>query len=241
MNGKKYIPVSDSKFDEWFDNFVTKLPAIAQTVGLSASQVQAVQDAYNEWDTDYDNHISKKASAHAARAKKENTLATAESVIRSVVNQLQPNPQMTDEFRMELNITVRDIQPTPQSPDYVLSVNAALLFIDFSDRQQLTLHFGIQPENERENAKPDGIAGGRIWFRLIEPHGMQNHNVSKFLDELGYTDWREWHFLADDTHSPYVHVIETSVPITLEYKVQWFDRHMRPCPSNCNTLTGMQN
>ena len=65
--GKHYLPQEDSKFDEWFENFITKLPAIAQTVGLSNSQVQAVQDAYDEWDADYDNHISKKASAHPAR------------------------------------------------------------------------------------------------------------------------------------------------------------------------------
>ena len=143
---------------------------------------------------------------------------------------LQANPATTDGQRQQFRITVADTTPTPQSPDYVLSVPSPLLSLDFSLRQQITSHFGTNPENERENAKPDGIAGAKLWFRLIEPRGMQGRNVSKFLDELGHVDWNEWQFLADDTNSPYVQIIETTIPITLEYKAQWFDNSMRLGP-----------
>ena len=55
----------------------------------------------------------------------------------------------------------------------------------------------------------------------------QAKSTSKFLETLSYQEPNEWNFVADDTNSPYVHRIETTVPITLEYRAQWFDTRMR--------------
>ncbi len=37
---KSYFPQADAPFDEWFENLANKLPAIAQAIGLPASEVQ---------------------------------------------------------------------------------------------------------------------------------------------------------------------------------------------------------
>ena len=225
-----FIPRPDATFDVWMQNFLNQVEQIGPQVGLPQSEITAVKDAASQWVQDYNAQVAAKNAAQAATVTKDNTRDDTESVVRRVVKQLQANPQLTDGQRELLGITVPDTTPTPQSPDYVLSVPSPLLSLDFSQRQQITNHFGPNPENESENAKPEGIAGAKIWFRLIEPRGMQGRNVSKFLDEMGHVDWNEWQFLADDTNSPYVHVIETTIPITLEYKAQWFDNSMRLGP-----------
>jgi len=227
---KDYIPDPDATFDGWLVNFYNQLKIVGPAVGLAQSVIHDVEGATSQWATDYHAQIAAKNAARAATETKDESRDDTEKLVRSVVRQLQANPQLTDAQRELLGITVPDTTPTPQSPDYVLSVPPPLQSLDFSQRQQITNHFGTNPENESENAKPDGIAGAKIWFRLIEPRGMSFHNVSKFLDEMGHVDWNEWQFLADDTNSPYVHVIETTVPITLEYRAQWFDNSMRLGP-----------
>ena len=230
MGNVYFIPRPDAIFDGWLQTFYNQLKIVGPAVGLAQSEIHAVEDATTEWASDYQAHMVAKNAAQAATDTKDNTRDDTESVVRRVVKQLQANPQLTDGQRRMLGITVADIILTPQSPDYVLSVLSPLLSLDFSLRQQITAHFGTNPENEHENAKPDGIAGAKLLFRLIEPRGMQGRNVSKFLDELGHVDWNEWQFLADDTNSPYVHIIETTVPITIEYRAQWFDNSMRLGP-----------
>jgi len=100
----------------------------------------------------------------------------------------------------------------------VASLEPPLLVLDWSQRSQVVIHFGVNPGNEKENSKPKDIAGAKIWFRI----------------ETG-----PWQFLADDTNSPYTHNLATPVPIgtqaglgiteptSVEYKAQWFDKKMR--------------
>jgi len=230
--GKNWIPQPDDTFDGWLHNFYNQLKIVGPAVGLAQSEIQAVEGATTEWASDYQAHIVAKNAAQAATVTKDNTRDDTESVVRRVVKQLQANPQLTDGQREMLGITVPDTTPTPQSPDYVLGITPPLLDADFSKRQQITLHFGIQPGNERENAKPDGIAGAKLWFHVVSPRPQvaKESTASKFLMSLDYQDWHEWIFLADDTNSPYVHIIETNVPITIEYKAQWFDNSMRLGP-----------
>ena len=224
-----YIPFADSKFDEWLQNFKTQLQVIGVQVGLAAGEIAAINSATSAWVADYQAHIATKNAAHAARETKDGTRDNAETAVRRVAAQLQANPQLTDGQRQLLGITVADTKPTVHSPDYILSVPPPLISLDFSQRQQITIHFGKNPQNERENAKPEGIAGAKIWFRLISPSvsDAQAKSTSKFLETLSYQEPNEWNFVADDTNSPYVHRIETTVPITLEYRAQWFDTRMR--------------
>ena len=229
---KDYIPTGDAAFDGWLQNFDTQLQQIGPAVGLPNSEVNAVKNATSTWATDYQAQIAARNAARAATETKDESRDDTESLVRSVVRQLQANPQLTDAQRELLGITVPDTTPTPQSPDYVLGITPPLMDADFSQRQQITAHFGTNPGNERENAKPEGIAGAKLWFRLIEPQGRdeKTKSMSNFLQSLDYQEWGEWNFLADDTNSPYVHIIETAIPITLEYKAQWFDNSMRLGP-----------
>jgi len=231
--GKSYFPQADAQFDEWFENLANKLPAIAQTIGLPQAELQKLLDAFTDWTNDFNNHNALKTSARAAREKKDDTRDAAEKTIRSVVGQVQSNSQTTDEQRQELAITVRDTEPTATSPDYVQTLPTPLTLVDFSQPQRAIIHFGTNPGNERENAKPKYIAGARITFRLINPSWSEakSKKMSKFVENLPeYTAYNEWLFVADDTNSPYLHIVETDMPLVIEYRAQWFDKKMRLGP-----------
>lgn len=226
---KRYIPDPDAEFDEWLQNFSNQVQQIGPQVGLLQSEIDALVKAAADWVAGYQAHIVARNAAHAAKQTKDGLHDNAETISRRVTRQLQANPQLTDAQRSMLGITVPDLKPTPQSPEYVLGLTPPLIALDFSIRGQIAIHHGTNPENERENAKPDGIAGVKIWFHVVSPRPQvaKESTASKFLMSLDYQDWHEWNFLADDTNSPYIHVIETTVPITIDYKAQWFDNSMR--------------
>ncbi|MEW6026754.1 MAG: hypothetical protein AB1599_05635 [Planctomycetota bacterium] len=116
------------------------------------------------------------------------------------------NPLVSDDQRKEMSIPVWDKEPTPISPDYVVSLAPPLLLLDWSKQSQVTVHFGVNPSNEKQNAKPVNISGAKIWYRI----------------ETG-----PWQFVADDTNSPYLHNLAITEPQNVEYRAQWFDKKMR--------------
>jgi hypothetical protein len=207
--GNPYIPNQDAQFDEWLENFKTQLPAIATPLGVTPALITAVTDAYDNWDIAYDAHqVAKNASQAAAEVKDEARLSALEAV-RPVAGMLQKNPGLTDAQRETLGITVPDREPTPTAPEYVVNLPPPLLLLDWSQRSQVAVHFGVNPSNEKRNAKPVDIAGAKIWFRI----------------ESG-----SWQFVADDTNSPYTHNFNITEPSNVEYRAQWFDKKGRTGP-----------
>lgn len=227
--GNDYIPQVDSEFDEWFQNFVAQVKQLGPGLGIPANLITDIDNLLQSWLAGYQGHLVAKAAARGARELKDDILYNSEKASRIITKMFQANPNTTKQQKQILRITVPDLKPTPLSPDYVLHVTPPLIWLDFSIRGKITLHFGPNPENERENAKPEGIAGAKLWFHVVSPRPQEakESTASKFLMSLDYQDWHEWIFLADDTNSPYEHVIETTVPITIDYKAQWFDSRMR--------------
>ena len=135
---------------------------------------------------------------------------TYEKEIRAFANAyLLYNPLVSDDQRLEMGFPPRDTQPTPTAPDYVGSLEPPILLLDWSKKSQVTAHFGVNPSNEKQNAKPSAIAGAKIWYRI----------------ESG-----PWIFVADDTNSPYLHSFIITEPQNVEYRAQWIDKKQRVGP-----------
>ena len=200
-----YIPVRDAEFDEWLTRFCEELPAIAQAVGLPQNFVTDVIGARIGWNTNYAASQQAQIQAESAVEGKNWSRADAQGKVRIAVNLLQAMPQLTDSQRDLLSITVRDTTPTPISPEYVMEIKPPLLQLDLQTGQ-VTIHFGVNPANEKENAKPENIAGVKIWYRVGEG---------------------QWMWAGDDTNSPYRHNIDLTTCGALEYRAQWFDKKMR--------------
>ena len=201
-----YVPKTDAWFDEWAQKFATALPAIATAVGgIPPALVTAVTTGYADWDLSYDAHqVARNASQSATEVKDEDrvTLSTA---IRLVTQVLQPLPAFTDAQRETLGVTVPKPTRTPSSPDYVVGLEPPILLLE-PRRGLVTVHFGVNPGNEKLNAKPENIGGANIWYRV----------------ESG-----PWAFVALDTNSPYNHNFAITEPLNAEYRAQWVDKKGR--------------
>ncbi len=206
---RDYIPERDATFDEWLAKFTGYVSAHYAELGLSATDKDNLVAANNDWKASFSAHLTAKNAARGAKATKNNKRKTAESLARNLAQRATVYPGITNDRRASMGLTVPDTNPTPTAPEYVATLNPPLLVLDWSGRGQVVIHFGVNPENEKENSKPKDIAGVKIWYRI----------------ETGV-----WTFLADDTNSPYTHQLSITEPATVEYKAQWFDKKMRTGP-----------
>lgn len=204
--GRDYIPFRDAEFDEWLERFTAYISAHYAELGLSITDKDKMVAANNDWKTGYRSHLTAKDAARGAKGTKNNLRKRAESLSRNLAQRSTVYPGTSNAHRAGMGITVPDTKLTPVSPDYVLLLAPPLLLLDWSQRSQVLIHFGVNPANEKENAKPDYITGARIWFRI----------------ETG-----PWQFLADDTNSPYTHNFAITEPTSVEYRSQWFDKKIR--------------
>ena len=98
--------------------------------------------------------------------------------------------------------------------DLVHETAPPLIVLDFSKRRQMTIHWGPNPENGRNNALPEGTRGAKLFCHI---GGIP-------------ADENDWVWLADDTRSPYIHLLNNSAPLTIAYRAQYFDRRMNTGP-----------
>lgn len=201
-----YMPRDDARFDEWGQNFSVQLPAVATAIGgIPPALVTAVTTGYADWDVAYDAHQVAHNAAQAATEVKDQYKVTLATAIRVIAQLLQKHPSLTNEQREILGLTVPDLIRTPSSPDYVVSLAPPILLLE-SKRGLVVVHFGVNPSNEKLNAKPDAIDGANIWYRV----------------ESG-----PWTFVALDTNSPYNHNFAITEPQNVEYRAQWSDKKGR--------------
>ncbi len=206
---RDYLPRTDAEFDEWLRNFSANISVIGTALDLPAAKVTAAVNAYPAWQALYVAHQSAQDAAKSAAEDKDEGRDTAKDTVREVVGMAQKHKGLTDGQRETLRITVPDREPTPIPPDYVLNLAPPNLILDWKQRGQVTVHFGVNPANEKLNAKPKDIAGARISYRI----------------ESG-----PWNFVADDTNSPYLHNLVITEPTNVEYRAQWIDKKMRTGP-----------
>ena len=207
-----YLPAPDAEFEEWFAGFLAYCVAHKVELGLSDADILEIQVAKVTWSVAYSQHLAAQNAAEGATETKEEKRDAGEATIRKFVKIIQARPGVSDANREGLGITVRDTTLTPLSEDVVRTTPAPRIELDWSKRGQVIVHFGPNPGNERENGLPQGIKGAKLWFCYGLP-----------------TEASAWQWLADDTHSPYLHAVPGQ-SLTITYRAQYFDRRMRLGP-----------
>ena len=203
---RDYLPEKDAAFSGWLGSFTKYIENHYAELGLSATDKDNIVAANNAWKADYRAHMTAKSAARTAKGTKDQTRNTTEALARNLAQRSTVYPGTTDGHRAGMGITVPDTNPTPTAPEYVATLDPPLVLLDWSQRGQVTVHFGVYPANEKKNTKPADIVGVSISYRV----------------ETG-----PWQFLADDTNSPYIHSFTITEPTSVEYKAQWFDKKMR--------------
>ena len=208
-----YIPHRDAEFTNWAGQYVTFVSTDGPALGITAEQISTLQGLLGSWNAGYGEHLTASNESRAATQNKNTRRENFEALARPIAMLLQNNPAMTDAQRAEAGLTVRGQTP-PMPEDLVHETDPPLIVLDFSKRRQMTIHWGPNPENGRNNALPEGTRGAKLFCHI---GGIP-------------ADENDWVWLADDTRSPYIHLLNNSAPITIAYRAQYFDRRMNTGP-----------
>jgi len=137
----------------------------------------------------------------AAKALKDACRAAGETCIRRWVGFIQNRPETTDDQRRALGITVKDKIPTPTDPEAVRRLSPPEIELDYGKPQQVLVHVGPEPKDERRNGFPKPATGFRLWVLYGSiPSGTEG------LESLA------WQLLVDHPHSPYLHIASGTRP-----------------------------
>ena len=181
-----YIPSPDGEFLTWYATFFTYADAHLPGLGLVAADLTAVESARDAWEAAYIDNQSKQATAQAARQLKDDLRVTLEKGIRALVRRLQASPQVSDDERKALGITVRDTTPTIHSAA-VAAATRPVGMVSTAQRLRHEIRF-FDEATPTSRAKPDGVMGCEIWVKI---------------GTTPPADSSECTFLALDTASPY--------------------------------------
>ena len=209
-----YIPTTEAERIAWLKRFNTWMQANGASYGFTPQELADLNTEVTTAETAFNACTDLEIAYRAGVQLKKHTLADALTEARDNVRRLQAAPNMTDEVRAEAEITVPDETSTTKSADAVEEITPPETVLDWSKRQRVTIHFGLNPHDENHNGKPEGMIGAQIQFHR---GGIPEHEA-------------DWLILDIDSASPYVHVIHEDAPISYAYRACWVDTRRNKGP-----------
>ena len=205
-----YIPTTDPEKILWMLEFAAWLVANGAAHGFTPAEIAAFQAEVSVAQDALNAHIAAQDAARAATVNKNDTIGAAVATARDYAQKLQHDLSMTDAERAAAGISVPDGTATATSADTVAELEPPLLLLDFSIRHQVTIHWGPNPGNERQNAKPHGVMGCEVQYA----QGALPEQ------ETG------WISLGLDTASPMLHHVTETTPPTFYYRARYVDKKL---------------
>lgn len=160
-NTRDYLPQTDSGLRDWAANFNARIVAegggAGSAWGISQIQIVNYTNAFNTYDAAYVAANENSTRTPPAIQAKNNAREALEALSRELVAIVQINPAMTDQIRSELQITIRDTEPSPapipaNGPQIsILSTVGSLVKIRLRD-----------VDNPDSRAKPEGVYGATV-------------------------------------------------------------------------------
>jgi hypothetical protein len=219
-----YIPQGDAEFNTWISNFQAYVAAHTVELGLTPAQALEVLNAKTLWGLSYSNHIAAREAAGNAQATKEEKRADATKTVRQIAAVIQARKETTDAQRRSLAITVPDRVPTPTDPEAIRRLTPEME-LDFSVAQQVTVHVGPEPKNERRNAFPYPATA----FELEKIDGV----IPPGTPDMNALAWQH---VGIFPHSPTLVVIGHAATVT--FRARYVDQlnHVGPWgpPESCS-------
>ncbi len=177
---KSCIPYADQEYNSWLQNFVTQLLANVATFGMVASDVDALADSQSNFDAAYTNHKAAQLASKAATAQKVNRRDESLELLRPIVRRIQNHPGMTDALRGILGLVPQTIGESALpidtlKPNMLLKTGPGKVFV----------HWGISPQNERLNRKPEGVLVGVVYRKKA---GEEDYQMVGFSTSSPYVD-----------------------------------------------------
>lgn len=217
-----YIPSKESEKIKWLLNFTTWMNGHGTSHGFTQSEVMTLYFEVMQARSAVKMNNTRHAEAKGAAAAKNQKLGAALALARALAQRIQLHPNTTDQDRADAGLTVRDHQPTKSDPNIIYTTTPPLLDLDFSIRQQVIIHWGPNPQDERHNGRPPGAIACQIQYH---PGGIP-------------TDETQWNTLEIDTESPIIHSVTDTTPTTYAYRARYVGKNLKFGPfSNPATCT----
>ena len=206
-----YIPKDDAGRILWLDNFRTWLTAYGATHGFTPAEIAAFVTASGAASFAVTNNQTAQALARSTTAAKNTAIAAAIALARDDAQRIQTYPTTTDAERAAAGITVPDTTGTATPGEKIMTIPPPLMLLDFSVRRQVTVHWGPNPSNERENGRPDGTIGCQV-------------QTARGGIPAAETAWTP---LDIDTESPIIHAIADTAPTTFAYRARYVGKNLK--------------
>ena len=172
-----FIPADQAEFDAWSTRFKDYVFTNFAALGLTVNQKQEILNVCIATHFSFAEKQEKENIYRGIVEKDSADRKIAKECLRKYARFIQGRVETTDEQREGLGITVRDKIPTPVGVPTI----APELEIDFSQRLQHTVHAGTNPQNERLNKKPKGVATIELRKKVGEaptgPSDMQTEAI----------------------------------------------------------------
>lgn len=205
-----FIPRKDSEALSWMLNFTQWLQANGAAHGFSPAKIAALTAEAGAFGAAMTDNQTAQAAAKAATQVKNTARASAVEICRAYARQLQGIPEISDADRAAAGLTIPDTIPTRIAPDAVMTIPPPQLVLDFGIRRQVTIHWGPNPMNERNNARPAGT------------HGCEIQAARGGIP----SDEAAWQVLKLDTESPLIHQTNETEPVTYAYRARYLGKRL---------------
>lgn len=199
-----YIPSNDSEFNLWQQGLMdyATTPANKTRMNIPDAQILPVTTEQTVWDAKYPAHTQAQTAANAAATAKDDSRTDYVGALRTFVGQLQANPDVTDEDRRAMKLTIASTSHTP-SP---VPATTPIAEIDIATRRRHIIEFRDSATPDK-SAKPAGVRGCQIWMKI---------------GGAAPTSESECQFLATDSKSPYVHDFTMEeIGLKVYYLLRW--------------------
>ena len=178
---RDYIGGSDAHVQAFTQNLATYLDGAPEAYGFTAAIATEYQNLQSQFTTSLgivDNPATRSPSNYEAKRVRRKALV---DMTRSLVRQIQANPLVTSEMKVQLGIPVRDTEPTPKNPPAnppIIEVAAVL---------GRTAHIRLKDSaNSDHRRKPDGAVGASI-FSYVGAQPPADINDWKFVGSTSRT------------------------------------------------------
>lgn len=187
-----YLPSREADLVTWSANMSTLINADPTSYGLTltqASDYAALQTAYANAYTTANNDSTRTTPAIVAKNNAKQALIVS---TRQLVDIIQAYPGTTDQMRADLQITIRDTEPTPIDPP---TTPPSISVVSRYDRT-VTLRI-FDGTNPTSRAKPENVQGAAIF---------------SYVGDDAPTTNEQWKFEHQATRNPVTITFPESVP-----------------------------
>jgi|GEM_PF-1088050 len=122
--GSDFLPKRDAELVGWMNRFVTACNTYATPLGISAGELASISAAADNFISSYDLSEAARVTAKAQVQAKDDAKRNSTRTIRDFVREFQANPNITNEMRDQLGITVPSDTRTNTPPKEPLFLEA---------------------------------------------------------------------------------------------------------------------